>query len=205
VLSAGTAMTLFYTYPLMNVIAGYFFLGEYISLNAILFLLMGLIGTIILSQEIPNEEVKGEKPIELPKHYAILAGLIAALSETIMYLVVRGTKSTNPIDSMIQLYPGALVLFGLYLFFTNKVRSIDTKKEVWKDLTLFNIFIGFIGYAVRFFSINSVSTVTFSLLSYIGVISSYIFGKTFVNESASLKTYLGAFLIATSASGVGVI
>ena len=205
VLSAGTAMALFYTYPIMNIIAGYLFLNESISFNAFLFLAVGFVGTLILSQEIPNEEVRGEQPVVLPKHYAILAGLLAALSETIMFLVVRGTKSINPIDSMIQLYPGALILFSLYLLLTKRVFSIDTNKKVWNNLTLFNILIGYVGYAIRFFSINSVSTVTFSLLSFIGVLSSYIFGKIFVSESPSLKTYLGALLIALSASGITII
>ena len=204
-LSAGTAMALFYTYPIMNVIAGILFLNESISYMAILFLALGFIGTIILSQEIPNEEVKGEKLIDIPKNYALVAGLLAAFSETLMFLVVRETKSKNPIESMLLLYPGAFILFGLYLVLTNKVKTIDTGKRVWRDLTLFNLFVGFIGYSIRFFSINSVSTVTFSLLSFIGVLSSYLFGKTFVNESASHKTYLGATLIAASASGISFL
>ena len=204
-LSAGTAMALFYTYPIMNVIAGNLFLGETFSLNSLIFLALGFIGTFILSREIPTEEVKGEKPIDIPQHYAILAGLLAAFSETIMFLVVRGTKSTNPIDSMLQLYPGAFILFGLYLFITHDYYNIDIDTRVWRDLSLFNFFIGFIGYSIRFFSINSVSTITFSLLSFIGVLSSYLFGRTFVNEHASTKTYIGAALIAASASGISFI
>ena len=204
-LSAGTAMALFYTYPIMNVIAGYMFLNESVTFSAALFLALGFIGTIILSQEIPTEEVKGEKPIDIPRNFAIAAGLLAAFSETLMYLVVRDTKSKNPIDSMLQLYPGAFILFGLYLVLTNNVKTIDTDKRVWRDLTLFNLFVGFIGYSIRFYSINSVSTLTFSLLSFIGVLSSYFFGRTFINEHASNKTYLGAALIAASASGISFL
>jgi drug/metabolite transporter (DMT)-like permease len=204
-LTAGTAMSLFYTYPIMNVIAGALFLNESISLNSIVFLSLGFIGTLIISQEIPTEEVKGETPIDIPKNLAVIAGLLAAFSETLMFLIVKETKSKNPIDSMLQLYPGAFILFSAYLFLTNRAKSIDTNKRVWKDLTLFNIFVGFIGYSIRFFSINSVSTITFSLLSFVGVLSAYLFGKTFVNETASSKTYLGAALIAASASGISFI
>lgn len=204
-LSAGTAMALFYTYPIMNVIAGALFLNESFSYNSILFLVLGFLGTFILSQEIPNEEVKGEKPLEIPKHYAVLAGLLAAFSETLMFLVVRGTNTTNPIDSMLQLYPGAFILYSVYLVFTNKLQTIDNKKRVWYDLTLFNLFIGFVGYSIRFYSINSVSTITFSLLSFVGVLSSYVFGKTFVNEQTTYKTYIGAGLIAASASGISFL
>lgn len=204
-LSTGTAMALFYTYPIMNVIAGALFLKESVTITSLLFLGLGLIGTIILSQEIPSEEVKGEKPINIPQNLAIAAGLLAAFSETLMFLVVRETKSKNPIDSMLQLYPGAFILFGLYLVLTNRIKTIDSNKSVWKDLTLFNVFIGFVGYSIRFFSINTVSTITFSLLSFVGVLSSYFFGRIFVNEKASTKTYLGAALIAASASGISFL
>jgi len=202
-LSAGTSMSLFYTYPIMNIVAGLLFLGETISPRAIFFVLLGFVGTVLLSQEIPTEEVKGEKPIEVPQNLAIWAGLLAAFSETLMFLVIRDTKTTNPIDSMLQLYPGAFILFGLYVLLGQ--RTIDTNPVNLAKLGLFNFIIGFGGYCLRAYSINKVSTVVFSLLSFIGVLSSYAFGKLFVNETSSWKTYLGAFLIACSSAGVTLI
>ena len=202
-LSAGTSMSLFYTYPIMNIVAGLLFLGETISPRAILFVRLGFVGTLLLSQEIPNEEVKGEKPIEVPQNLAIWAGLLAAFSETLMFLVIRDTKTTNPIDSMLQLYPGAFILFGLYVLLGR--RTIDTNPVNWAKLGLFNLIIGFGGYCLRAYSINKVSTVVFSLLSFVGVLSSYAFGKVFVDETSSWKTYLGAFLIACSAAGVTLV
>ena len=202
-LSAGTSMSLFYTYPIMNIVAGLLFLGETISPRAIVFILLGCVGTVLLSQEIPTEEVKGEKPIEVPQNLAIWAGLLAAFSESLMFLVIRDTKTTNPIDSMLQLYPGAFILFGLYVLLGQ--RTIDTNPVNLAKLGLFNFIIGFGGYCLRAYSINKVSTVVFSLLSFIGVLSSYAFGKLFVNETSSWKTYLGAFLIACSSAGVTLI
>ena len=199
-LSAGTSMSLFYTFPIMNIIAGILFLGETISFRAIFFVLLGFAGTLLLSQEIPNEEVKGEKPIEVPQSLAIWAGLLAAFSETLMFLVIRDTKTTNPIDSMLQLYPGAFILFGLYVLLGQ--RTIDTNPVNLAKLGLFNLIIGFGGYTLRAYSINKVSTVVFSLLSFVGVLSSYAFGKLFVGETSSWKTYLGAMLIACSAAGI---
>ena len=187
----------------MNIIAGLLFLGETISFRAIFFVLLGFAGTLLLSQEIPTEEVKGEKPIEVPQNLAIWAGLLAAFSESLMFLVIRDTKTTNPIDSMLQLYPGAFILFGLYVLLGQ--RTIDTNPVNLAKLGLFNLIIGFGGYCLRAYSINKVSTVVFSLLSFIGVLSSYAFGKLFVGETSSWKTYLGAFLIACSSAGVTLI
>ena len=192
-LSAGTSMSLFYTYPIMNIVAGLLFLGETISPRAIFFILLGFVGTVLLSQEIPTEEVKGEKPIEVPQNLAIWAGLLAAFSESLMFLVIRDTKTTNPIDSMLQLYPGAFILFGLYVLLGQ--RTIDTNPVNLAKLGLFNFIIGFGGYCLRAYSINKVSTVVFSLLSFIGVLSSYAFGKLFVNETSSWKTSHPASLI----------
>jgi drug/metabolite transporter (DMT)-like permease len=204
-LSTGTAMALFYTYPIMNVIAGVLFLNESLSFTSILFLALGFLGTYLLAQEIPNEEVKGENPNKIQKNYAILAGLLAAFSETLMFLIVRQTKSSNPIDSMIQLYPGALLLLIVYLTFTNQIKDISTDFESNNKLLWFNLIIGFIGYSVRFFSISNVSTLVFSLLSFVGVLSSYFFGKVFVKESVSSMSFLGAALIAGSASGISLV
>lgn len=201
-LSAGTAMALFYTYPIMNIIAGILLFGESISLVSVGFILLGFIGTILISQEIQTEDVKGEQPIKLPKSLAIWAGILAAFSETLMFLVVRNVKTKNPIDSMLQLYPGAFVIFAIYLLTSGRIYSIDTNPKNLMNLGIFNLIIGFAGYCLRFYSINNVSTVVFSLLSFVGVLSSYAFGKFFVNESSSWKTYLGAILIATASSGV---
>ena len=201
-LSAGTAMALFYTYPIMNIIAGILLFGESITLISAAFILVGFIGTILISQEIQTEEVKGEQPIQLPKSVAIWAGILAAFSETLMYIVVRNVKTKNPIDSMLQLYPGALIIFIIYLITSGQIKSIDTNPTNIMKLGIFNLIIGFVGYCLRFYSINNVSTVVFSLLSFIGVLSSYGFGALFLNERSSWKTYFGAILIAVSSSGV---
>jgi drug/metabolite transporter (DMT)-like permease len=201
-LSAGTAMALFYTYPLMNVIAGIILFGESISFQSIIFLLLGFIGTVLLSQEIPNEDVKGENPIKIPQTMAIWAGLLAAFSETLVYLIIRNNNTSNPIDSMLQLYPGALLIFGVYLLITQRIQSIDLNPKNLTNLCMFNLIIGFAGYCLRFYSIHNVSTIVFSLLSFIGVLSSYMFGKYFVGETSSWKTYLGALFIAVSSSGI---
>ena len=199
-LSAGTAMSLFYTYPIMNVIAGVLFLKETISPISILFILLGFIGTVVLSYQL--DEVKGEQPFKVPQNLAIWSGLAAAFTETLIFLIIRDTATSNPIDSILQLYPGALILFGLYLLLGKRISTIDTNITNWTKLGLFNLLIGFAGYCLRFYSINNVSTIIFSLLSFVGVLSSYLFGKYFVDESASWKTYVGAFLIALSASGI---
>ena len=53
-LSAGTAMALFYTYPIMNVIAGYMFLNESVTFSAALGLTLKLTQALPLLVYIPG-------------------------------------------------------------------------------------------------------------------------------------------------------
>jgi len=59
----------------------------------------------------------------------------------------------------------------------------------------FNSIVGFVGYALRFYLIPNVSTVVFSTLSFFGVISAYLFGWVFSNETPTLLQGLGATAI----------
>ena len=67
-------------------------------------------------------------------------------------------------------------------------------------MILFNTLIGFVGYCLRFYAIPRLPTVIFSLLSFIGVLASFIWGFLFVKEIPTTQALLGATLI-TSAVG----
>ena len=63
------------------------------------------------------------------------------------------------------------------------------------SIALFNSLVGFAGYALRFYIIPKVSTVTFSSLSFFGIISAYLLGWIFANEKPSIVQGLGAAAI----------
>jgi drug/metabolite transporter (DMT)-like permease len=65
----------------------------------------------------------------------------------------------------------------------------------------FNAIIGFVGYALRFWAIPKVATATFGLLSFVGVVASFLFGWWFVGEKPTLMSAVGAGLISV-ASGM---
>jgi drug/metabolite transporter (DMT)-like permease len=123
----------------------------------------------------------------------IAAGLGAALTESLMYFVVR-TKSPNPFYSILQLYPGGLVplVAGIFL----EKAPISLEGSVWLPLVLFNAFVGFIGYSLRFYAVPKVKTIVFSLLSFFGVLASFGWGYLFAQETASTSALFGALLIA---------
>ena len=68
-------------------------------------------------------------------------------------------------------------------------------------MILFNVLIGFTGYAMRFAAIPHVSTLIFSVLSFIGIVASYVFGYLFEGEKPTTMAMVGAGAIIL-ASGV---
>ena len=77
--------------------------------------------------------------------------------------------------------------------------SIDTSLTHWQPLILFNVFIGFVGYFLRFYAIPRVDTLVFTLLSLIGVVASYMWGFAFLTEIPTSMGVLGSLLISLAA------
>lgn len=194
-LPAGVAMSLFYFYPILNLIGGFIGFGESISLLQGILVLVAFVGVILVSMSITEGETEKKDPKNLK---GILAGLGAALTETLMYFAVRTAKQPNPYFATLELYPGALIPFLGMLLASGK--TIDPRPSVWLPMTLFNIFVGFIGYAMRFWAIPRVSTLLFSLLTFIGVIASFSWGYLFAEETPTWLALAGAALISL---GVG--
>ena len=71
----------------------------------------------------------------------------------------------------------------------------------WSDaltLTAFHGVSHFTGYWLRFFAVPRLSVVTYSILSYAGLLASYLFGLVFLGERPGWISLLGAALIVVS-------
>ena len=185
-LPSGEAMSLFYTYPIWNLLGASFLYGESFSFMQVGLVFLSLVGVYFVTK-------KDDTDIKQLDWKGIAAGLGAALTESLMYFVVR-TKSPNPFYSILQLYPGGLVplVAGIFL----EKAPISLEGSVWLPLVLFNAFVGFIGYSLRFYAVPKVKTIVFSLLSFFGVLASFGWGYLFAQETASSSALFGALLIA---------
>ena len=191
-LPTGTAMSLFYTYPVWNLLGAHLLFGETFSVFNILLVFVALFGVYLVSINTKDED-DDKKQIHLQ---GVVAALMAAVSESLIYLIVR-VKSPSPSFSILQLYPGGLLLLLAGLLYTGE--SIDLSWAHWKPLLLFNALIGFVGYFLRFYSIPRVETIVFTLLSLIGVVASYIWGFGFLKEVPTSMGVLGSLLISLAA------
>ena len=199
-LSAGVAMSLFYTYPIWNLVVGKLLFSETINPNTYRYMLIGVLGTFLLSTKGLNDDMKGFTKNSYGAIIGVIAALSAALTETAMYFSVKENEQQTPWASMLELYGGALIcMIPLVLL---KIVPVVFSWSVWIPIVLFNLIVGFTGYALRFYTIPKVSTEVFGLLSYTGVISAFIFGYIIMKEKPSILSILGALMIAFAASNI---
>lgn len=209
-LTAGNAMALFYTYPVWNIVGSALVYGETIPLRSLPWLGLAVAGAVMLSQPtIKNWTAIG-----------VAAALTAALTETGIYLwfkkaktegaagegTAAGTTTTEaehsdqPWTKMAQMYgsSGILWIVGITIALSLGYLSKSAFKLSTGGLgaiIAFNSFIGFVGYALRFYIIPKVSTVAFSAMSFFGVLSAYGLGWLFMGESATAMQAAGAAAI----------
>lgn len=202
-LPAGSALALFYTYPFINILAGVLFLGDSFSWSFLPLMIIAFIGVILIAYSTKEQNVEEPKSLEeYPKMFrgvawGIVMALISAFTETLIFLVAKTPRGAHsPWLSMSRLYPGAFLALLGWIFYEQK--PIETNLRIWTPLLLFNLFIGFLGYSLRFFSIPLLPTAVFSLLTFIGVVAGYVWGLVFSKEVPNIKSLTGAGLITGS-------
>ena len=194
-LAAGNAMALFYTYPVWNIIGAAIAFKEKLELSSLPWIGTALLGAILLAQPTStNWTVVG-----------VISALVAALTETGIYLWFRSSpddkKNTEqPWTKMIQMYGSSGVLWAVAAIVMTAMgiigaRTWNVSGQGLAGIVAFNAFVGFTGYALRFYIIPKVSTVVFSALSFFGIITAYILGWLFVGETPTLTQGLGAAAI----------
>ena len=202
-LSAGVAMSLFYTYPLWNILGAKLLFNETIHTSTYYHMAVGVLGTYLLSTTGMNDEVKGFMKNSIGSALGVVTALLAALTESAMYFAVKTTEKQNPWSSILELYGGAVLCMLPVVIL--KIIPIEFSLKTWAPIILFNLVVGFIGYSLRFYAIPKVPTEIFGLLSYTGVLSAFIFGYLFMKEKPSYISIIGAIMVAYAASQIETI
>lgn len=193
-LPGGNAMSLFYTYPFMNLLGASLVLGEKFPLGSLPWLLVAFIGAVLVAQPSPTQwSVIG-----------VVAALVAAATETGIYLWFksRGDEKDGdaPWPKMAQMYGSSGILWAVIAAIALLVGWIGASTfalggRALSQIIGFNTLVGFLGYALRFYLIPKVSTVTFSAISFFGVVSAYMFGWLLSGEIPTLVQGVGAAAI----------
>ena len=194
-LSVGSAISLFYLYPIFNIIAASLLFGESLSSIALVLIVIAFIGTYLIATSRKEEE--GDEKKE--KHtIGVVMGIMAAITETMIFIFVKSSADAkaSPYYTVNHLYPAGLALLLLYSIFNKDI--VDTSAINWSKLIGFNAALGFTGYVARFYAIPKIPTIVFSLLSFFGVSFGYIWGILFTGDKPTGRALIGGGLIAAT-------
>jgi drug/metabolite transporter (DMT)-like permease len=198
-LPAGSALALFYLYPFFNILAGVLFLGDSFDTALLLPMMLAFIGVLLIAKYTAPGGSNSEHPHDSePKNIALGVGasLISALTETMIFLVAKTGEEPTAWLPILKLYPAAFG--GLLVALAATGVEWKTSLKNWAPLLLFNVFIGFLGYSLRFWSIPRLPTAVFSLLTFVGVASAFGWGLLYAEEKPSLGALAGAGCITSA-------
>lgn len=216
ILPSGIAYSLFYTYPIFNLLSRTLFFGESFNLINYIYIAIAVVGVYFVYSNsyhikpnikptnnnninitnIPTKEEGSfiDKYIPKTRLTGLLMGLASALTETMIYLMVKADlPSVSPFLHVMKTY----LLGGAFsvAYIAKFIDKIVLEWEYWITLILFNVVVGFIGYILRFFTIPRLSTLAFNSLIFIGVVFSYIWGYIFSSETVKIENIIGTLMI----------
>lgn len=157
-LDSGAAYSIFYTYPIMILLLS----GFKIPGTALLAIAgVWLLATTSAKDRVPYEGV------------ALI--LLAALSEALIFFVVKRLKTKNNWDHLfISYFLGAL----LFTFYFLKVSDTALTSSLTSSLGI-NTVIALGGYVFRFYAITHLDVFRYALLSNLGMVTAYFYGFLF--------------------------
>ena len=197
ILPVGTAIALFYLYPIFNIISAAVFFDEPLSPVQVLLIVVAFVGTYLITTDTkPDNSTKTiDKTTNKSYKYGIIMALLAAITETMIFIFIRSNTDAqaSPYYAVNHLYPAGLVMMLIYGIFHTDV--VDTSKLTWLKLLGFNAILGFTGYIARFYAIPKIPAIIFSLLSFFGVTFGNIWGILYTGDRPSVKSLIGSGLI----------
>jgi drug/metabolite transporter (DMT)-like permease len=206
-LDSGVSFAIFNTYPLMILlIAGVMWNNVYllVLLGLALFVLSeskGSEGTKERSTTDKEQNSLKEKTKEGSKEktdstYGIAMVLLAALTEALIYFMVRRIKTNNHWNHVFLSYFVGFVAFSAYLLVKGTDLSLSGTTLPRLGLAVgLNGFIGAGAYFLRFFAASNLTASIFAPLAYFGMVMSYVYGIVFNQETLSWEKVGGTLCI----------
>ena len=217
ILSSGVGYSIFYIYPIFNLLGRSLFYNEKIDILNYIYIIIAIIGVYLIYKNKTNTALEtiqyendknsvNEKNLfdnlinnlnSKNTNIGIVSGIVSALTESIIYFMVKNDiVSASPFIQLLKTYLLGGILSIIYLI--QKINYINLDYHYWITIILFNALIGFLGYLLRFITIPRLSTLVFNSLIFIGVIFSYLWGYILSNEDITYNNISGTILILMS-------
>lgn len=200
-LPAGQAMSLLYTYPIWNLVFGSLMGLERISWREWLYMGVAFAGSLLLNVD-PGHVDKTPLGLRADPVWGVFAGLVMAITESGMHTMLKSlqwrdaARSVWLVNSAAGLWlAGAAGADALLSRGQNSYTPITGKPADTLLLTAFHSITMFSGYWLRYYAVPRLSVVSYSILSYAGLLASYLFGLAFLGERPGWMSVVGALLI----------
>lgn len=206
-LDSGVSFAIFNTYPLMILlIAGVMWNNVYllVLLGLALFVLgeaQSATGTTkrtegLTAGTLTAGTLTAGLPQESPINfiYGLAMILLAALTEALIYFMVRRIKTDNHWNHVFLSYMMGFIVISGYLFGSGN----NFGKTMLPRMSLaigLNGFIGSVAYFLRFFAASNLAASIFAPLAYFGMVMSYVYGIVFNQETLSWEKVGGTLCI----------
>ena len=198
-LESGVSFSIFNTYPIMILImAGAL---THITKSDYAKYLMVLIGLAFFIYgnftEKKSETIEINDGTEMNPNfiYGVAMILLAAFTEALIYFLVRRVKTDNHWNHVFISYFFGAIAMTAYVFYADGFSVSKVAQTRVITATALNGFIGSVGYFLRFYASYNLDASVFAVLSYFGIIMSYVYGIAFNNESLTLPKVLGTIFI----------
>ena len=215
-LSSGIGYSIFYIYPIFNLLGRTFLYNEKIDIINYLYISIAIIGVYLnykqTNKKNNNPDTNLDTNLDTKDTFinvndilntkntniGIVAGIVSALSESIIYFMVKDNLvGVSPFVQLLKIYLLGGILSIIYLI-QNIKTNLDLDYHYWITLILFNAIVGFVGHLLRFIMIPKLSTLLFNSLIFTGVIFSYIWGYILSKEPITYSNVSGTLLILSS-------
>ena len=200
-LPAGQAMSILYTYPLWNLLFVAYFNNEKITGREYSLVGIAAIGSILLNMNpgTATPAVAGANGKVNPV-WGVFMALLMALTESGMHTILRAMKWADPAKAVWIVNTSASLWLGGAMAVQQLVFGVEQQAwtGTWWDqllLTGFNSLSIFTGYWLRYYAVPRLSSSVYSMLSYAGLLASYLFGLAFLGEVPGWQSVLGALII----------
>lgn len=191
-LESGVSYTLFYIYPILIL------LFSKQGLHPVM--LLSLLGVFLLSYSPAHDQPTDKYAVSPastdkslawnPEGYIMI--LLAALTEALIYFVVRNIKTENSWNHIfLSYFLGAGILS---VGFSPQILGMNLNSSLSWSLGI-NVVIGLFGYLLRFFAISRLEPILYAPLSYFGVFMAYVYGIFIQKDTITLPKILGTLMI----------
>lgn len=209
-LESGVGYTLYYTYPIMIILLS----GMKLDYKIIFLMILAITGILLIYEKfniIPKDKKENKKEnenenkkninesiVENYRYEGIISIILCAFTEALLYFVIKRIKTDNNWNHLFLSYFFSTLILTFYITyqFIKGHINIDNKYiDNFDKISVFNIIIATLGHYLKYYAIYNLNPLYYSILSYFGIITAFIYGIVINNDKLNIRKILGALFI----------